>query len=73
MMERGQPLANATAKLYKGDMIFAHTRTNENGDIPSQLQRYYFAAVFSASVYTVAEPCNSSFVSTPNAVTSLLP
>ncbi len=68
------PLANASVALHMGENTLARTQTDSNGGyaftVPVGL--YYFpAALNGAMVYTVVEPSNSSFISTPSAVTSV--
>ena len=71
----GKPLANASMALYVGDVLIAHTQTDQSGRhafaVPVGL--YYFPAVFSngATIYTVAEPGNASLPSAPSAVTTV--
>jgi hypothetical protein len=71
----GKPMANASVALHMGDIKLAYAQTNANGDysfdVPVGVN--YFPAAFSAgaSVYTVVEPRNASFVSTPSAVTTV--
>jgi hypothetical protein len=70
-----KPLADATVVLHMGDVKLADAKTNANGDyafnVPVGL--YYFPAALSAgaTVYTVVEPQNASFISTPSAVTTI--
>lgn len=65
------PLANASVALHLGDIVVAHTQTDQNGAytfaVPIGLN--YFPAAFGngAVVYTVVEPSDSSFISTPSA------
>jgi ABC-2 type transport system permease protein len=71
----GRPVANASVKLHMGDVIFADTKTNANGEysFAAPVGVYYFVAALSsgASIYTVAESPNSSFINAPSAATSL--
>jgi hypothetical protein len=70
-----KPLADASVALHMGDVKLADAKTNANGDysfnVPVGL--YYFPAALSAgaTVYTVVEPQNASFISTPSAVTTV--
>ncbi|MGZ8937046.1 MAG: DUF4129 domain-containing protein, partial [Halobacteriota archaeon] len=69
-----KPLANATVVLHMGDVKLADATTNANGDysFDNPVGVYYFPAAFSsATVYTVVEPHNASFTSTPSAVTTV--
>ena len=69
----GKPLGNASMALYVGDVLIAHTQTDQSGRhafaVPVGL--YYFPAVFSngATIYTVTEPSIGSLPSAPSAVT----
>jgi hypothetical protein len=70
-----KPLANASVALHLGDVKLAYAQTNANGDysFAAPVGVYYFPAAFSngATVYTVVEPGDASFTSTPSAVTSV--
>ncbi|MGZ4924652.1 MAG: hypothetical protein ACXV5H_11980, partial [Halobacteriota archaeon] len=65
------PLANTSVALHLGDIIIAHTQTDQNGvyTFAVPVGTNYFPAAFGngAAVYTVVEPSDSSFVSTPSA------
>jgi len=65
------PLANASVALHLGDIIVAHTQTDQNGvyTFAVPVGTNYFPAAFGngAVVYTVVEPSDSSFISTPSA------
>jgi len=67
-----KPLANASVALHMGDVILTDTQTNANGEysFDAPIGVYYFPAAFSsgATVYTVVEPYNASFISTTSAV-----
>jgi hypothetical protein len=67
-----KPLANASVALHMGDVILTDTQTNANGEysFDAPVGVYYFPAAFSsgATVYTVVEPYNASFISTTSAV-----
>jgi hypothetical protein len=71
----GKPLANASVALHLGDTKLAYTQTNKNGDyfFDVPVSMYYFPAAFSngATIYTVVEPRDASFISTPSAVTTV--
>jgi len=71
----GKPLANAPVSLHLGDVKVANTKTNANGEYSfnEPIGPYYFPAALSngATIYTVVEPRNASFVSAPSAVTSV--
>jgi ABC-2 type transport system permease protein len=71
----GRPVANASVKLHMGDVIFADTKTNAKGEysFAAPVGVYYFVAALSsgASIYTVAESPDSSFINAPSAATSL--
>jgi hypothetical protein len=58
-----------------GDVKLADATTNANGDysFDNPVGLYYFPAAFlsGATVYTVVEPYNASFTSTPSAVTTV--
>ena len=70
-----KPLANATVVLHMGDIKLADATTNANGDysFDNPIGVYYFPAAISsgATIYTVVEPQNASFTSTPSAVTTV--
>jgi PKD repeat protein len=70
-----KPLANASVALHMGDVILTNTQTNANGEYSfnAPVEVYYFPAAFSsgATVYTVVEPYNASFISTTSAVTKV--
>lgn len=69
------PLAGATVELHLGDVVLAHTQTDANGDyafsVPVGMDYLPAAAVGGATVYTIVEPLNSSFVSTASGVTDV--
>ena len=71
----GKPLPNASVALHMGDVNVANTQTDQNGRYAFSVPvgANYFPAAFSngATVYTVVEPQNSSFVDTPSAPTSV--
>jgi ABC-2 type transport system ATP-binding protein len=71
----GKPLPNASVALHMGDINVANTQTDQNGRYAFSVPvgANYFPAAFSngATVYTVVEPQNSSFVDTPSAATSV--
>jgi fermentation-respiration switch protein FrsA (DUF1100 family) len=70
----GKPLANASVALYMGDMILGSAKTDQVGHyaISVPAGAYYFpAALNGATVYTVVEPVNSSFISAPSAATDV--
>ena len=71
----GKPLPNASVVLHMGDVKIASVQTDQNGRYAFSVPvgAYYFPAAFSngAMVYTVVEPGNSSFISTPSAATSV--
>jgi hypothetical protein len=66
------PLAGATVDLHLGDIVLAHTQTDENGDytFSAPVGLYYVPAALTegATIYTVVEPVNASFVSTASGV-----
>ena len=70
-----KPLPNASVALHMGDINVANTQTDHNGRYAFSVPvgTYYFPAAFSngATVYTVVEPHDSSFVDTPSAATSV--
>ena len=70
-----KPLPNATVVLHMGDVKLADAKTNANGDYSFNVPIgvYYFPAALSAgaTIYTVVEPQNASFISTPSAVTTV--
>ncbi len=70
-----KPLADATVVLHMGDVKLADAKTNANGDYSFDVPVgvYYFPAALSAgaTIYTVVEPQNASFISTPSAVTTI--
>ena len=70
-----KPLPNASVALHMGDVTVANTQTDQNGRYAFSVPvgANYFPAAFSngATVYTVVEPQNSSFVDTPSAPTSV--
>ncbi len=69
------PLANASVALHIGDLTVAHAQTDQKGEYAFAVPvgAYYFPAAFSngAVIYTVVEPRDSSFISTPSAATNL--
>jgi ABC-2 type transport system permease protein len=69
------PLANARVELHMGDIILAYTQTDANGDYSFSVPVgvYYLSAALAggATIYTVVEPVNASFVSTASAVTAV--
>ena len=69
------PLAGATVELHLGDIVLAHTQTDANGDyafsVPIGIYYVPAAAVGGATVYTIVEPLNASFVSTASGVTDV--
>jgi len=71
----GKPLPNASVALHMGDVQVALAQTDQNGTYAFSVPvgAYYFPAAFSngATVYTVVEPHDSSFVDTPSAATSV--
>ena len=70
----GKPLANASVALHMGDMILGSATTDQLGHyaISAPAGAYYFpAALNGATVYTVVEPVNSSFISAPSAATDV--
>lgn len=70
----GKPLANASVALHMGDMILGSATTDQLGHyaISAPAGAYYFpAALNGATVYTVVEPVNSSFMSAPSAATDV--
>jgi len=70
----GKPLANATVALHMGDVILGSAKTDQLGQyaISVPAGAYYFpAALNGATVYTVVEPVNSSFISAPSAATDV--
>ena len=71
----GKPLPNASVALHMGDINVANTQTDQNGRYAFSVPvgANYFPAAFSngATVYTVVEPQNSSFVDTPSPATSV--
>ena len=71
----GKPLANASVALHMGDVIVASAQTDQLGryTFSAPVGAYYFPAAFSngATAYTVVEPSNSSFISTPSTATSV--
>ena len=73
--EGKKPLTDASVVLHMGDVKLAYAQTNANGDYSFDVPIgvYYFPAAFStgATVYTVVEPYNASFISTPSAVTTV--
>jgi ABC-2 type transport system permease protein len=71
----GTPLPNASVALHMGDINVANTQTDQNGRYAFSVPvgANYFPAAFSngATVYTVVEPQNSSFVNTLSPATSV--
>jgi hypothetical protein len=71
----GKPLPNASVVLHMGDVKIASVQTDQNGRyaFSAPVGAYYFPAAFSngAMVYSVMEPGNSSYISTPSAATSV--
>jgi ABC-2 type transport system permease protein len=71
----GKPLPNASVALHMGDINVANTQTDQNGRYAFSVPvgANYFPAAFSngATVYTVVDPQNSSFVDTPSPATSV--
>jgi len=70
----GKPLANATVAFHMGDVILGSAKTDQLGHyaISVPAGAYYFpAALNGATVYTVVEPVNSSFISAPSAATDV--
>jgi len=69
------PLTDASVALHLGDVKLAYAQTNANGDYSFDVPvgMYYFPAAFfnGATVYTVVEPYNASFISTSSAVTTI--
>ena len=71
----GKPLPNASVALHMGDINVANTQTDQNGRYAFSVPvgANYLTAAFSngATVYTVVEPQNSSFVETLSPATSI--
>ena len=70
----GKPLANAFVALHMGDVVLGSAKTDQLGHyaISAPAGAYYFpAALNGATVYTVAAPVNSSFISAPSAATDV--
>jgi len=69
------PVANTSVALHMGDIVVAHTQTNQKGEyaFSAPININYLPAVFSgnAAVYTVVEPTSPGLTSTPSAVTNL--
>jgi hypothetical protein len=69
------PLRGATVELHLGDIVLAHAQTNANGDYTFSVPvgAYYVPAamVGGATIYTIVEPLNASFVSTASGVTDV--
>ena len=72
---RQKPLANASVALHMGDAKLAYSQTNAKGyySFVVPVCVFYFPAAFSngATIYTVVEPGDASFISSPSAVTSV--
>ena len=73
--EGKKPLANATVVLHMGDVKLTDTQTNANGDysfdVPVGVNYFPAALSAGATIYTVVEPQDASFVSAPSAVTKV--
>jgi hypothetical protein len=70
----GKPLANASVALHMGDVILGSTRTDQLGHYAISVPvgaSYFPAALNGATVYTVVEPVNSSFISAPSVATDV--
>jgi hypothetical protein len=71
----GKPLPNASVVLHMGNVKIASVQTDQNGRYAFSVPvgAYYFPAALlnGATVYTVVEPHDSSFVDTPSAATSV--
>jgi hypothetical protein len=70
-----KPLPNASVVLHMGNVKIASVQTDQNGRYAFSVPvgAYYFPAALlnGATVYTVVEPHDSSFVDTPSAATSV--
>jgi hypothetical protein len=70
----GKPLANASVALHMGDVILGSTKTDQLGHYAISVPvgaSYFPAALNGATVYTVVEPVNSSFISAPSVATDV--
>jgi hypothetical protein len=69
------PLAGATVELHLGDIVLARTQTDANGNyafsVPVGMYYVPAAAVGGATVYTLVQPLNASFVTTASGVTDV--
>jgi hypothetical protein len=70
----GKPLANASVALHMGDVILGSAETDQLGHYAISVPvgaSYFPAALNGATVYTVVEPVNSSFISAPSVATDV--